>query len=386
MKIKTLGDFPLLNKIRGASTYLIVPLSFILPISMLYFSNPDSFELIWHSQGRAPYVIFLWLLLLELALAWKKIANKWPSIVAMAITIVAPTYLTGIFAFALKDEVMELGKLVGAPYLAHGEWILESWALSIEYVVLTICFVISIWLVYKNDSFKIFSVSMFFLGATSCFHMIDTFYPFGTLTVPQAFATVTASSAVQVLNWIGYEASISGFHEGMPILYVAGLPGPRPVIGWPCAGVQSLFIYTFVIMLFLKVIHFSLPRRTIRACIPKRLKLIFKTKATDFLLERKITRAVVIAAEMFIVTVLKNVPLYMVVVIGAIGTYIVNVVRIVSFCIIGVNTGRPAADFFHRSYGEWYFMIWIIAYILAIIYGGRILTKLSTLASKTSRP
>ena len=38
--------------------------------------------------------------------------------------------------------------------------------------------------------------------------------------------------------------------------------------------------------------------------------------------------------------------------VGAIGTFIINVLRIVTICIIGRNVGREAMKMFHNYYGE----------------------------------
>lgn len=341
---ESLGDLSLLNKIREAYRNLIIPVFFILSILVLYLVEPGSFESTW--KGRAPELIFLWLLFLELVLAWEKLkekkfnASQW-FIVISAITAAAPLiYVIGVFYFGLYHDIVELGKFVGVPFgrVPLGSDIQSfaqvSWPISLEYIFFALFFCVSLLLMYGGKGPKRFSVALFFLGATGVFYMIDTLYPFGTFTVLQAFAPVTASSAVHFLNWIGYEAGILGFYEGMPILYVAGLPGPNPVIGWPCAGIQSLFIYTFTILLFLK-----------DAAISSLRKVVY-------------------------------------VVIGAIGTFIVNVLRIVSYCVIGVNAGIGAREIFHKYYGELYFIVWIIMYLLVIIYGGRILTKLSTLVSK----
>lgn len=334
----------MLNRIGEALRRLIIPFSFTLPISVLYLFNPSSFELIW--KGRAPYLIFLWLLFLELALAWKKFTNKPLSIAAIAVTTAAPTCLISIFSFALDDEVMELGKLVGVPYQEHGQWLLEGWALSIEYVVLTICFVACILLLYKVDSLKFFSVSVFFLGATSCFYVIDTFYPFGLLNILQGIVQVIASLVAGILNWMGYTTQVLSpeqLHDlykidpkGMWGLDVYGIP-TLVLIAWGCAGVQSLFIYTFVILLFIKGASISLKRKIIYVAI------------------------------------------------GAIGTFLVNLLRIVSICVIGVHMGPAALKMFHEYYGELFFIVWIILYLMVIIYGGRILAKISAFASKHRR-
>jgi len=338
---KVWKNLPSLNKIREVSRNLIIPFSFILPISMLYLSNSSSFESVW--KGRAPYLIFLWLLFLELALAWKKLPNKSLNITTIALTTAVPNYLIGIFAFALNNEIMELGKLVRVPYQEHGEWLLEGWGLSVEYVVLTVCFVVSVLLLYRIDGLKFFSISTFFLAATSCFYMIDTFIPFGLLNILQGFVPLIASSAAGILNWLGYATRVLSPErilelyktdpKGMWGLDVHGL-NTLVLIAWGCAGVQSLFIYTFVILFFVKGASISLRRKALYVTI------------------------------------------------GAIGTFLVNLLRIVSICLIGVHISPEALKMFHEYYGELFFIVWIIVYFLMIIYGSRILTKLVAFASK----
>ena len=249
-------------------------------------------------------------------------------------TAAAPTiYVIGFFFFGLKHNIVELGKFIGVPFgrvppgTDVGLFAEVSWPLSLECILFAAFFTASLLLVYGGDRLKHFSISIFFLGATGVFYMIDTFYPYGTFTILQAFAPVTASSTAHVLNWMGYKAWMLGFYEGMPVLDVKGLSGPI-AIGWPCAGVHSLLIYTFTILLFLKDAPISHIRKIIYIAI------------------------------------------------GAIGTFIINVLRIVSYCIIAVNTGHPAAEMFHGYYGELYFIAWIIAYPVAIIYGPRIMRKL----------
>lgn len=338
--MRHLESLHLLNRMGEVLRRLVIPISFALPISTLYLAYPSSFELVW--KGRVPYLIFLWLVFLELALAWKKLSNKPLSVVALGITTAAPTYLIGIFAFALSDEIRELGKLVGVPYQEHGQWILEGWVLSVEYVILMVCFVASILLTYKIDGLKMFSISMFFLGATSCFYMIDTFYPFGVLNVLQGFVPVIASSVASILNWMGYATQVLSPEQiqelrnidpkGMWGLDIQGI-STLVLIAWGCAGIQSLFIYTFVILLFIKGAAISLKRKIIYVAV------------------------------------------------GATGTFLVNLLRIVSICLIGVHIDEEALEMFHKYYGEFFFIVWIIIYVTVIIYGGQILAKISALMS-----
>lgn len=320
--------------ISAGTRNLIIPISFALSILILYLFDPVSFEFAW--GGRTPLLLFLWLLLLELALGWKKLLSgsvDWIRfrIVAVVIAAVAPTlYVIGAFLFGLDAYVVQLGKLVGV----HGKWFLEkSWALSLEYFLFAVFFAAFVWLMYKINGLKRFSVSLFFLVATGFFYMVDAFYPGGTILVLQAFAPFPASSAVYILNLLGYNAQLAPYnYKGMPVLISQGLP--PLAIGWPCAGVHSLFIYTFVILLFLRDAAFS---------------LVWK---------------------IFYVAV------------GAIGTFMVNVLRIVTICIIGTNIGREAMNLFHSYFGELFFITWITVYPLTIIYSRTIWAKLSTFAGK----
>lgn len=115
-------------------------------------------------------------MLLELALGWKKLLNRkitwtWFKTVAVAVTVAAPTiYVIGTFFLGLNHNIVELGRLVGATLLEH-------WPLSLEYLLFTTFFMASVWLMYQIDGLKRFSISVFFLGATSFFYMIEHFTP-----------------------------------------------------------------------------------------------------------------------------------------------------------------------------------------------------------------
>lgn len=319
--------------VKATARNLVIPFSFILPTLILYSLNPKSFETVW--IGRAPLLFFSWLFLLELILGWKKLLNgrirwTWFRIVAVIVAAAAPTiYVISTSFLGLDHSVWWLGKLLGAP----DPW--PHWHISLEYLLFTAFLTASVLLTYGIEGLKRFSISLFFLGATGFFYTLDTFYPFGTVhtRVLQAFAPVTASSVVRVLNWMGYEAQLAPYkYMGMPVLFSPRLP--PLAIGWPCAGVHSLFIYTFVILFFLRDAEFSLERKIIYVAV------------------------------------------------GAIGTFIINVLRIVTICIIGINVGREAMNMFHNYYGELFFIAWIIAYPLTIIYGRKIWAKLSIFGVK----
>jgi exosortase/archaeosortase family protein len=98
------------------------------------------------------------------------------------------------------------------------------------------------------------------------------------------------------------------------------------MIGWPCAGIESLIIYTMVILLFLS-----------KSAIPLKLKIVY-----------------------FFV--------------GAVVTYFINVLRIVTIFLIAINGGDVAA--FHDYYGQLYSISWIISYPLILIGINALWTKI----------
>lgn len=321
--------------IKTAARNFAIPLSSFFPILALYILHPSSFQSTW--KGRTFYLFFIWLLLLELILNWEKLSQKnltslkKPRIIAICISASIPTvYVIGLNFLGLNQIVIKIGKQIGAFWLG-------TWPLSLEYLVFTAVFTITIWLAYKTDGLKQFSISLCFLGAIGIIYMIDTFYPYGNFTPFQAFVPFTASSSAQVLNWMGYETVFLPYQiEGTPILKVWSSSGSAQFgIGWPCAGVQSLFIYTFVMLLFLK----KTPLSTIKKVI------------------------------LFII--------------GAIGTYIANILRIASIFIIAVNRGDVAT--FHNYYGGLYSMTWIATYLLIIILSRAIYAKLPILKMKLQK-
>lgn len=141
----------------------------------------------------------------------------------------------------------------------------------------------------------------------------------------------------------------------------------RPAIFWPCAGIHSLLIYTLVILLFIKNTPFSIQGKLIRASIPRRLKFMAKSNRIPSLLKHRIIHTTILVAEKFFVNALRMIPIYIIVAVGAVGTFIANIIRIVSICIIGVEKGSEAAQLFHSYYGELYFIVWIITYLVILL-------------------
>jgi thaumarchaeosortase len=323
---------------------LLFVISVIIPFILLYDFDPDSFSRTW--KGRTFYLFFVWLIFLEGYLDWEtiresKLVLKSRRFIFFIITASLPTlYVVAERSLGLYDVLYNMVDWLGIPFIPDTAraYIIAStpsqWILSIEHIVLTALFALLFWTTFRKKGLTIFSVSLFMTGTIGAIYMIDTVYPYGYFTPLQSFVPFTASMAASVLNWIGYQTAFIGQQLQVPILQVSDSAGHilvRYGIGWPCAGVQSLLIYTFVLLIFFK-------------------------KTTIPLLHRVIYFAV-----------------------GALITYCVNILRIVAIYLIyinnlsqGVAAAQQAAGTFHDFYGGLMSMTWIMIYPLIII-GSRIL-------------
>jgi thaumarchaeosortase len=311
-------DRPLLLKT------VLVFVAFIVPLVILYGLDSGSFDYLW--KGRAPYFLFLWLLLLEAILGWKNLKAEHTTFwtrktVLAAVILLLPTVYAAGLNFGLHSGIVELGRAVGVPAEQFGEWYLtHSWPFSLEYVLFAAFFVASIWLLYGVQGLKTFSVSAFFVGGVGVFYMIDTFYPNGTFTVLQSLVPVTTYGVAAILNLLGYTTEILPAGEEGLYLEVS-MGGGKPynaIIAWSCAGSHSLFLYSFMIMLFLRGTSISRTRKIIYVAV------------------------------------------------GAAGTFFVNLLRIVTIYVIGISSGGSPAKLFHEFYGEFFFIAWMFIYLTIV--------------------
>jgi len=300
------------------NTQILVKLSpvfsFIVPFLILYLLYPNSFEATW--KGRTYYLFFLWLVSLEIILGWEEIqtskVDKLRSIRAFAfvITLLLPTiYVVAANFYGLNSVIEEIAEQRNI-----------TWAnvmpLSTEYLVFAVLFTLVILLEYGTNGLRD-SISTLFLGIIGAIYTIDNIYPQGRFTPFQVFVPTTTTLAAKVLDLMGYMTRL-GTSNGMPTLIAwnsQGVWGAK--IAWPCAGIESLLIYTVTILLFLK-----------KTAISWKHKIIY-----------------------FII--------------GAIVTYLINILRIVTIFTIAINGGDYMR--FHDYYGQLYSITWIISYPLLII-------------------
>lgn len=325
-------------KAIGRISMRILPIiAFVPPLLILYSLYPASFQATW--EGRTFYLFFVWLVLLEVILNWdkiqeSKISKETPARTTMFVVflLLPALYVIAANYFGINTAIVNWAtKYTGYPEVA------SLMPLSTEYLVLTVLFASIVSLGFGIGRLKDFALSTLFLGAIGLIYTINNFYPYGRFTPFQIPVPITTQLAASFLNLMGYHTSISqstnSYYGWLSNLTVVDPKKPLNIaafsIAWPCAGVESLIIYTIVIVIFLKGFAISWKRGTIYFAI------------------------------------------------GAIVTYFINILRIATIFIIQINAGggyafTPQAQEFHDYYGQLYSITWIVFYPL-LIMGSQIL-------------
>jgi thaumarchaeosortase len=309
---------------------LLPLIAFAAPLVLLYFLNPtdpylklsvqDSFQLMW--KGRTFQLFFIWLVALEFILSWESIKLKISkqnkaSALAFALVLLLPTL------FVVSENYLGLNVAIANWAEQSGVIFSESMPLAIEYLVFSLLFCLTTFLSFGKKGLAGFALPALFVGLVGVLYTIDNVFPYGQFTPFQLLVPTTATLAAGILGLMGNTAALgTEIGTGMPTLQVTGALGAAKfAIAWPCAGIESLLIFTAVALLFLK-----------------RMNVSWKTKIGYF-------------------------------VFGAAVAYFINVLRIVSIFTIGMEFGVTSnqVQTFHFYYGPLYAMAWIISYPLIIL-------------------
>ena len=316
-------------KVRWDVIVKLMPLiAFAVPLALLYVLNPAdpylavnaqaSFQLMW--KGRAFQLFFIWLIALEFILSWETIKLKISkqnkaAFVAVIVMLLLPTlYVIAEYYLGLNGAI--------------AKWAVQSkiyWAnsmpLAIEYLVFSALFCVIVYMYFGKKGLRGFVLPGLFVALVGMLYTIDNVFPYGAFTPFQLLVPTTAMLASKLLGVMGY-STVLGTQSGMPTLQATGVLGTAKFsIAWPCAGIESLLIFTAVALLFLQQMPIS-----------------WKAKVVYFF-------------------------------VGAGITYFINVVRIATIFTIGVQYGVNSnqVQMFHFYYGPLYSIAWIVSYPLIIL-------------------
>lgn len=295
-------------------------ISFIIPIAILYHLEPASFEKAW--RGRIFLIFFIWIALLEAILDWERLQIKFmvnksfKRAFLFLLSALVPTIFVIIFNYYKYNErVVRIATENGI-----AEWIAKELPASLEFLFLTVLFCLTVLIAYGIENLPVFSGSIFFLGIMGLLFTIDDLHPGGKFAPLQMLVPVTAFFAASFLGLAGYKVTLSEFNDPIyGLVSILEVNSEQFKIGWICAGVESLVIYTVVIFLFLK-----------KSDIAAKRKLLY------FIL-------------------------------GAAVTYLINIMRIFTLVMIALSGNMKYFHDFHNFYGSFYSITWITIYPIIIM-------------------
>jgi thaumarchaeosortase len=318
-------------KIKEYLIKLLPIIAYAIPLVLLYLLNPvdsalevspqNSFQTMW--KGRTFELFFIWLVALEYILSWETIQSritlqKKARILLFALVLLLPS----LFVFL---EYSGLNIAVASWATHDGLLFAGTLPIAIEYLVFSLLFCLAVFVPFGKKGLTHFALPALFVGLIGVIYAIDTIFPYGQFTPFQLLVPTTASFAGDILRFMGNTVVVgSDFATSMPTLQVTGALGTAKfAVAWPCAGIESLLIFTAVALLFLK-----------------RMPISWKAKAGFFTF-------------------------------GAAITYLINIFRIVSIFTIGMQFGVDSsqAQEFHAYYGPLFAVAWIVSFPLILLLG-----------------
>lgn len=327
----------ILVRVRNNASKLIplLPLlGFSIACLLLFLFHPESFELMW--KGRTFQLFFVWLILLELILGWESLQNNRVDkpfskrSVFLTIAFLLPTiYVVASSSFGLNAVIADSARQSGI------YWWMDM-PVAVEYLVFAGLFCLLSVTIYGAKGLKNYSIPILFSALMGAVFVIDNVYPFDQFTPFQFLVPATTTLAANALNFMGYNTTLDLSRGNLPQLGVTDPSNPLKTVAfgvaWPCAGIESLLIYTVTILLFLK-----------------RMPIAWQARIGYFA-------------------------------VGAAVTYFINILRIVSIFVFALNGGD--VNFFHSTYGPLYPIAWIASYPLIIIGSQSLWRKLTNRKSE----
>lgn len=205
--------------------------------------------------------------------------------------------------------------------------IVNSWILMSEYFAITIYTVASLFLLLGKNWYKIAPAGVIYLVGSTVILSLDSFFPYDSLGPLQMIVPTYLQFDQSILRFIGghivYLGNDTPATANGNLLVLKGFHGPFYLqVFWPSAGVQSVIIYSLVMLSIL-----------LRLRIPSSHKLVY-----------------------FLV--------------GALGTASVNILRIVSLSMVAITVTSNVKEWeaFHSFAGEIMFLPWIGIYLTAVIF------------------
>jgi thaumarchaeosortase len=313
---KTSGLPGALRRLSDRGLYLIVAAT---PILLLFAVAPESFLLSWAGfgqLGRGGLFFVLFFLGFDLLSFGKEDKIQWSrnrKIAIVALVGVASVYFVEVgLGQTLTNLIYSLGKWLGA----SGQ-VSNSFLMSTDYAADTIYLTLLAITLFSISTIRRVVVSIAFALGMLIFYLLDAFFPYGSIGPLQFWANFIVAAVAGLASV--FRLPIYGLTNHLTIF---GLHGTFPlVVYWPSVGVQSILIFSLVMIVIIAKLEAPPARKAIYTMV------------------------------------------------GVAGTVCLNIVRIFSISIYGYlyATSGQQLDAFHNVIGEIIFPIWIVVFLMIIL-------------------
>lgn len=324
------------SNLKGAD--LLLALS-ALPVLVLFALAPATFQLSWAGfgkLGRGGLFFVLFFLAFEL---WDFRRNPQPwrnrtrNVIAAIVVVLALLYFGEVgLAGQFTDYIYSIGKTLGAA----GQ-VSNSWLMATDFLVLTLYLTALTVTMFGARAIRSIITPLVFSAGMFTFYCLDAFFPYGSLGPLQFWANFIVAGVALISRGLGLP--IYGLNNSLTILGTRGFF--RLVVFWPSVGVQSMLIYSLVMVLLAAKLDSPLNRKLIYAAV------------------------------------------------GVAGTIFLNVLRIFFIAYYGyayATTGQEL-DAFHNSIGEVLFPIWIVVFLAIVVHlEGRFMHTNKDAVPKSNKP
>ena len=311
---------------RDAYPLLVI----LFPVIFLMAIDPASFSLVWFWGGQIGRAGFAFLFFL---VAWdwhdsrdklKVTRAKWRYLLAAAVLSILLVYYwervmnPGWTTYLRVYVTSQLGVSQKSPL---------SFLLAMDFAFYGLYCLVTSAILFSPRAVALMVTPVIYAFGSGILDMMDAFFPEDSLAFLQVWVYAIWNVVVFLLSLMGFHTHVNPFGP-IPrpsimlqgnVLYLWGSKGFITLaIFWPSSGVVSMIVYSLVIIVLM-----------VKLEAPRKRKLVYAL-------------------------------------VGAAGTYFVNVIRI-TLIVLYVAFISLDVEAFHQSIGEVLFVTWIFIYLLFVI-------------------
>ena len=305
-----------LRALSGRETLMILSAT---PILLLFAVAPQTFELSWAGfgqLGRGGLFFSLFFLAFDLT-AFKKASKIEWSFVRKIVTILTVGLAAVYFVeVGLGQALTEYIYSVGRGFGASGQ-VSNSFLMAMDYLAFTVYLTILTTELFSVRTIQRVATSVVFSAGMLIFYLLDAFFPYGSIGPLQFWANFIVGGVTMLAGL--FRLPIYGLANTLTIIGLHGVY--QLIVYWPSVGVQSILIYSLVMLVLAAKLNAPIYRKAIYSAV------------------------------------------------GIVGTICLNVTRIFAITLYGYlyATSGQQLNAFHNVIGEVLFPIWIMVYLVIVI-------------------